>query len=186
MIARVIAPNKAIAAATLLAAGGFIASMLIEHVGLLVPCELCLIQRWSVFAGAIFLAVSLLSPTRWLTISGCAAAALATLASLAAAMRHVWLQTHPGEPLGCLPDIFGHTAAATPAPTPASDLAALANPLQALTPAPSACSAPQAVVFGFSLGDWSLVYAAILMSFVGLAFVLVVLANRREATRLDA
>jgi hypothetical protein len=41
-------------------------------------------------------------------------------------------------------------------------------------------------MLGFSLGDWSLAYAAILASFVGLAFVLVVLANRRAATRLKA
>ena len=99
-------------------------------------------------------------------------------------MRHVWLQTHPGEPLGCLPDLFGRSAAAAPAPN--SDLAALASPLQALTSTPSACSAPQAVMLGFSLGDWSLAYAVILASFVGLAFVLVVLANRRAAAWLKA
>jgi disulfide bond formation protein DsbB len=186
MTARVIAPRNTITAALLLAAAGFITSLLIEHVGLLVPCELCLIQRWSVFAAVLFLGVSLRSPGRWLSVSGCAGAALATLASLAAAVRHVWLQTHPGEPLGCLPDLFGRSAAAAPAPNPVSDLAALASPLQALTSTPSACSAPQAVMLGFSLGDWSLAYAAILASFVGLAFVLVVLANRRAATRLKA
>lgn len=186
MTARVIAPKNTIAAALLLAAAGFITSLLIEHVGLLVPCELCLIQRWSVFAAVLFLGVSWWSPGRWLGVSGCAGAALATLASLAAAVRHVWLQTHPGEPLGCLPDLFGRSAAAAPAPNPVSDLAALASPLQALTSTPSACSAPQAVMLGFSLGDWSLAYAVILASFVGLAFVLVVLANRRAGARLKA
>jgi disulfide bond formation protein DsbB len=186
MTARVIAPKNAIVAALLLAAAGFMTSLLIEHVGLLVPCELCLIQRWSVFAAVLFLGVSLRSPGRWLNVGGCTGAALATLASLAAAMRHVWLQTHPGEPLGCLPDLFGRRAAAPPAPNPVSDLAALASPLQALTSTSSACSAPQAVVLGLSLGDWSLAYAAILASFVGLAFVVVVLANRRAAARLKA
>jgi disulfide bond formation protein DsbB len=186
MTARIIEPKNAIAAALLLAGAGFITSMLIEHVGLLVPCELCLIQRWSVFAAALFLGVSLLSPGGWLGVSGCAGAALATLASLAAAMRHVWLQTHPGEPLGCLPDIFGRGAAPTPAPGPVSDLGALASPLQALTPTPSACSAPQAVIVGFSLGDWSLAYAAILASFVGLAVILVMRANRRGDAQLEA
>src|SRR5258708_24754042 len=181
-----VSPKNALVAAMLLAAAGFITSMLIEHVGLLVPCELCLIQRWSVFAAAVFLCVSLLSPARWLSVSGCAAAVLASSASLAAAMRHVWLQTHPGEPLGCLPDLFARSAAAAPAPTPASDLAALASPLQALAPAPSACSAPPAVVLGFSLGDCSLVFAAILASFVALPFVLLVLPYRRAAARLEA
>jgi disulfide bond formation protein DsbB len=181
MTARVFAPRNTIAAALLLAAAGFITSLLIEHVGLLVPCELCLIQRWSVFAAVLFLGLSLISAARWLRMSGCAGAVLATLASLAAAVRHVWLQTHPGEPLGCLPDFFGRAAAAAPTPKPVSDLAALASPLQALTSTPSACSAPQAVTFGFSLADWSLAYAAILASSVGLAFVLVVLANRRAA-----
>ncbi|HKN00762.1 MAG TPA: disulfide bond formation protein B [Candidatus Binataceae bacterium] len=133
MTARVIAPKNTIAAALLLAAAGFITSLLIEHVGLLVPCELCLIQRWSVFAAVLFLGVSLRSRGHWLSVSGCAGAALATLASLAAAVRHVWLQTHPGEPLGCLPDLFGRSAAAAPAPNPVSDLAALASPLQGLT-----------------------------------------------------
>lgn len=179
MTARVIAPKNTIAAALLLAAAGFITSLLIEHVGGLVPCELCLIQRWSVFAGALFLGVSLWLPRRWLSVSGCAGALLAVLVSLAAAVRHVWLQTHPGEPLGCLPDIFGRSAAAAPAPNPGSDLAALANPLQALSPALSACSVPQAVTLGFSLADWSLAYAAILALFVVLAFAVVVLANRR-------
>lgn len=80
-----------------LEAAGFITSLVIEHVGLLVPCELWLIQRWSVFAAVLFLGVSWCSPERWLGVVGCAAAALATLASLAAAVRHVWLQTHPGE-----------------------------------------------------------------------------------------
>jgi disulfide bond formation protein DsbB len=64
MTARVIAPKNTIAAALLLAAAGFITSLLIEHVGLLVPCELCLIQRWSVFAAVLFLGVSLRSPGR--------------------------------------------------------------------------------------------------------------------------
>jgi hypothetical protein len=41
-------------------------------------------------------------------------------------------------------------------------------------------------MLGFSLGDWSLAYAAILASIVGLAFVLVVLANRRAAALLKA
>src|SRR5260370_32622524 len=141
-----VSSKNALTAAMLLAAAGFITSMPIEHVGLLVTCELCLIQRWSVFAAALFLCVSLLSPARWLSVSGCAAAMLATSASLAAAMRHVWLQTHPGEPLGCLPDLFARRAAAAPAPPPASDLAALASPLPTLAPAPSALSAPQAVV----------------------------------------
>src|ERR1700735_5493993 len=159
MTTRVITPKHAIAAALLLAWAGFITSLLIEHVGLLVPCELCLIQRWS----------------------GCAGAMLAPFASLAAAARHVWLQTHPGEPLGCLPDFFGRSAAAVPAQKPVSDLAGRASPLQALTSTPSACSAPQAVTLGFSLADWSLAYAAILASLVVLTFVLVVLANRRIA-----
>ena len=188
MTTRVITPKNAIAAALLLAGAGFITSLLIEHVGLLVPCELCLIQRWSVFAAVLFLGVSLLSAARRLTVSGCAGAMLATLASLAAAARHVWLQTHPGEPLGCLPDFFGGGAASAPAPKPVSDLAAVASPLQALTSTPSACSAPQAVTLGFSLADWSLAYAAILASLVGLVFVLVVLANRRTAagSRLES
>ncbi|MFZ0889194.1 MAG: disulfide bond formation protein B, partial [Candidatus Binataceae bacterium] len=64
MSARVITPRNAIAAALLLAVAGFIGSELIERVGGLVPCELCIIQRWSVFGAALFLAVSLLSPTR--------------------------------------------------------------------------------------------------------------------------
>jgi|SRR5579862_1317191 len=181
MITRVITPRNAIAAALLLAGSGFIMSLLIEHVGLLVPCELCLIQRWSVFAAILFLGVTALSAARWISLSGCAGAMLAAFASLAAAARHVWLQTHPGEPLGCLPDFFGRGAAAAPAPKAISDLAGLASPLQALTSTPSACSAPQAVTLGFSLADWSLAYAAILASFVVLAFVLVVLANRRMA-----
>lgn len=181
MTTRVITPKNAIAAALLLAGAGFITSLLIEHIGLLVPCELCLIQRWSVFAAMLFLGVTALSATSWLRVSGCAGAMLATFASLAAAARHVWLQTHPGEPLGCLPDFFGRGAAAAPAPKPVSDLAGLASPLQALNSTPSACSAPQAVTLGFSLADWSLAYAAILASFVVLALVLVVLANRRMA-----
>jgi disulfide bond formation protein DsbB len=70
MTVRVVAPRNAIAAALLLAAAGFIMSLLIEHVGLLVPCEFCLIQRWSVFAAVLFLGVSLLSAARWLRVSG--------------------------------------------------------------------------------------------------------------------
>jgi disulfide bond formation protein DsbB len=181
MTARVALPKNVIAAALLLAAVGFIASLLIEHVGLLVPCELCLIQRWSVFAAVLFLGVALISTAGRLSVIGCAGAVLATLVSLAAAGRHVWLQTHPGEPLGCLPDFFGRGAAAATTAKPVSDLAALGSPLQALTSTPSACSAPQAVTLGFSLADWSLAYAAILASVVGLAIVLVVLANRRAA-----
>jgi hypothetical protein len=37
-----------------------------------------------------------------------------------------------------------------------------------------------------SLADWSLAYAVILVSIVGLAFAVVVLANRRAAARLEA
>src|SRR5215469_9710477 len=61
-----ITSKNATAAALLLAGGGFIMSLLIEYVGLLVPCELCLIQRWSVFAAMLFLGVTALSAVRWL------------------------------------------------------------------------------------------------------------------------
>jgi disulfide bond formation protein DsbB len=64
MTTRVITTKNAIAAALLLAGSGFIMSLLIEHVGLLVPCELCLIQRWSVFAAMLFLGVTALSAER--------------------------------------------------------------------------------------------------------------------------
>jgi disulfide bond formation protein DsbB len=180
MTARVLAKNT-IAGALLLAAAGFITSELIERVGGLAPCELCLIQRWSVFSAALFLGLALWPSRRWLSLSGCAVAALAALTSLAAALRHVWLQTHPGEPLACLPDIFGRSAAAVAAPNPTSDLAMLANPLQPLNPAPSACSAPQAVTLGFSLADWSLAYAVILALFVMMAVAAAARAKREPA-----
>lgn len=85
-----------------MAAVGFTTSLLIEHVALLVPCELCLIQRWSVFAVVLSLGVSLRAPGRWLSVTRRAGAAPA--ASLATAVRHVWLQTDPEEPFGCLPE----------------------------------------------------------------------------------
>jgi protein dithiol:quinone oxidoreductase len=183
MIGRLTTPKNAVAAALALAAVGFIASELIERVGGLVPCELCIIQRWSVFAAALFLGLSLWSPGRWLSVSGWTGASLATLTGLAAALRHVWLQTHPGEPLGCLPDIFGAKSAAA-ASAPSSELAMLANPFQSLNPAPSACSVPQAVTLGYTLADWSLVYAAILVSFVVIALAVGARANRRPASQL--
>jgi disulfide bond formation protein DsbB len=186
MTARVIAPKNAVAAALLVAAAGFIMSELIERVGGLAPCELCLIQRWTVFAAGLFLGLVLWSSRRWLIVSGCSLAALATLTSLAAALRHVWLQTHLGEPLGCLPDFFGRSAAAVAASTPPADLAGLANPLQPLNAASSACSAPQAVTLGFSLADWSLAYAAILALFVVTAVVVAARANRQPAAQLKA
>jgi disulfide bond formation protein DsbB len=186
MTSPVITPRNTIAAALLLSAAGFVASELIERVGGLVPCELCLIERWSVFAAAVFLGLCWVSSAPWLSVSGLAGTALATLVSLAAAMRHVWLQTHPGEPLGCLPDIFGHTAAAAPPPSPASDLVALANPLQSLSPAPSACSQPQAVTLGFTVADWGLAYAVILTLFVVGVFAVGIRARQRAAAQVRA
>jgi disulfide bond formation protein DsbB len=187
LASRLITPKSAIAAALLVAAIGFIVSELIERVYGLVPCELCLIQRWSVFGSALFLGLCWWVSQRWLWVSGFAATTLATLVGLAAAWRHVWLQTHPGEPLGCLPNLFGRSVnAAAAVPGPTSDLSALANPLQSLRPAPSACSVPQAGVLGFTVADWSLVHAVILVSLVVLAFVLAVHARPRTEANVSS
>jgi disulfide bond formation protein DsbB len=171
-----LSPKKALAAAILFALAGFSTSLLLQHVGRLQPCELCFIQRWSVFATALFLVACLFSARPWLAASGRLGASLAALAGLSVAWRHVWIQAHPEAAAGCLPDFLTHTDSATSIGL-APGIREITNPFQPLTPpAPvSACSVVEAVKFGFSLAQWALAYAIALTMLVAL----VVLVTRR-------
>ena len=140
----------------LLGAGLYL--QLVEH---MLPCPLCIIQRYE------FVAVGLLCLLGALLKDGASKAAslLATLAAIAGAGTagwHLWVQAHPGVSCGIDPL---ETALNT---IPSATL------LPLLFKADGLCATPYAPILGLSIPQWSLLW-----------FVLFVLVLVRAMTKRD-
>ena len=126
----------------LLGAGLYL--QLVEH---MLPCPLCIIQRYAfALVGLLCLLGTLLPRT-----SGKVAAALAALTALAGvgtAGWHLWVQAHPGVSCGIDP----LETALNTIPT--------ATLLPVLFKADGLCATPYAPILGLSIPQWSLLWFA--------------------------
>ena len=80
----------------LMCAGMMAYALYAEHVLYLMPCPLCVFQRMAVIAmGIIFLAAAIHDPRDWGRLVYAGLLAVATIAGITVAGRHVWLQNMP-------------------------------------------------------------------------------------------
>lgn len=129
----------------LLGAGLYL--QLVEH---MLPCPLCIIQRYAFALVGLLCLLGTLLPRA----SGKVAAALAALTALAGvgtAGWHLWVQAHPGVSCGIDP----LETALNTIPT--------ATLLPVLFKADGLCATPYAPILGLSIPQWSLLWFALFM-----------------------
>jgi disulfide bond formation protein DsbB len=147
------AASPRIFVALLLAASAAIvgAALLSQYVGGLVPCELCLYQRWPYYAAIVATAVALLSGGDRAMRGVILLCALLFAASTALAFYHVGVEQH----------WFAGPTACTGSVTGATSIEALKA--QLLARQPVNCDAPAWSLFGVSMAGWN-VLASLLIA----------------------
>ena len=134
-------------------------ALLFQFVGGLVPCELCLAERWPYYIGIpVTLAALCVGGRRPLTLGLIAVVLLLFLGSTALAFYHVGVEQH----------WFQGPTACTGGSGGAQTLDELRAQLMATQPV--RCDEPQWSLFGVSLAGWNLVASAALavLSFAAL------------------
>ncbi|MDH4134814.1 MAG: disulfide bond formation protein B [Gammaproteobacteria bacterium] len=99
-------PRQLYLAGFLASVGLMAAALVFQYVIGLVPCPLCIVQRWFVIAiGVVLLAAALHNPRAvGQRLYGLAVMVFALLGA-AVAGRHVWIEHQPPESLGCGADL---------------------------------------------------------------------------------
>jgi len=134
-------------------------ALLFQYVGGLVPCELCLTERWPYYIGIpVTLAALGVGGRRPITLGLIAIVLLLFIGSSALAFYHVGVEQH----------WFQGPTACTGGSGGAQTLEELRAQLMAQQPV--RCDEPQWTLFGVSLAGWNLVASAVLavLSFAAL------------------
>jgi len=154
--------SRLIAALILAASIGALASALVaEHVFGLLPCPLCVYQRWPYVATAALAALAMATAAR-----GHWPAAFVGLACVVFAGESALAFYHVGVEQGWFE---GLAACAGAGETPAT-LDALRQQLLE-GPPPPRCDEPAWTLFGVSMAGYNVIYAAVLAGFAGAAAV---------------
>jgi disulfide bond formation protein DsbB len=156
--------------ATLLAAsiavvGG---ALLFQYVGGLVPCELCLYERWPYYAAIVLSAAALAVGRRGLAAAVMGLCALFFLANVGLGFYHVGVEQH----------WFAGPTACTAPQMNATSIEALKA--QLLGQKPVRCDEVQWSLFGVSLAGWNLVASLALAAFCAAALRRLALVRRRS------
>jgi disulfide bond formation protein DsbB len=128
-------------------------ALLVQYVGGLQPCELCLYQRWPYYAAIVATGVALISSGERAMRAVIALCALLFAASTALAFYHVGVEQH----------WFAGPSACTGSATGASSIEALKA--QLLARQPVNCDEPAWRLFGISLAGWNLLASALITAF---------------------
>jgi disulfide bond formation protein DsbB len=128
-------------------------ALLLQYVGGLQPCELCLYQRWPYYAAIVATGVALISSGERAMGAVIALCALLFAASTALAFYHVGVEQH----------WFAGPSACTGSATGASSIEALKA--QLLARQPVNCDEPAWRLFGISLAGWNLLASALITAF---------------------
>ena len=135
-------------------------ALVLQHIKGQAPCPLCVLQRAGfLLVAVIALAAVIHRPPRRAAAGYFAALALAALAGLGVAIRHVWVLFHPK--FGCGIDLLEQFVNGLPT----------AKLLPWLFRASGECTAPHAPILGLQVPEWSLIwfclilFAAILFAF---------------------
>ena len=91
----------------LLCTGVILFGLYLQHGLGLVPCPMCIVQRYLVIATGIFALLVGLSNRPWLMRTGVGLSVLSALTGAGVAARQSWLQWYPPEFQSCGRDLFG-------------------------------------------------------------------------------
>lgn len=128
------------------------AALVLQHLKGEAPCPLCVLQRAGfVLVALIALAAAIHHPRRRGAAGYFAALALAALAGLGAALRHVWVLYHPK--FGCGIDVLEQIVNDLPT----------AKLLPWLFHASGECTARHAPMLGLQVPEWSLIWFSLLL-----------------------
>ncbi len=126
-------------------------AIVLQHLKGQAPCPLCVLQRAGyVLVALIALAAAIHQPRRRGAAGYGAALALAALAGLGVAIRHVWVLYHPK--FGCGIDVLEQFVNDLPT----------ARLLPWLFHASGECAAPHAPILGLQVPEWSLIWFSLL------------------------
>jgi len=130
----------------------------------MLPCPLCILQRYAFAAVAIIALLSLVMPSRlvWL---GAVLTSLAALAGAGVAIRHLWVKAHPG--ISCGID---------PLETSLNEIVT-ARWFPALFQADGLCTTEYEPILGMSIPSWALIWFVVF----ALLAALIVLTHRPRA-----
>ena len=152
----------ALAAVAMLAVGLYL-QLVLE----MLPCPLCILQRYAFAATAVICAITLLLPDALLR-AGAALASLASVTGAGIAIRHLWIKAHPT--ISCGID---------PLETSLNNVF-FANWFPALFQADGLCTTEYDPILGLSIPQWALVWFALF------AVTLAVIALRYRRAELSA
>jgi disulfide bond formation protein DsbB len=134
-------------------------ALYLQHVKLMLPCPLCVVQRYAFVAIGLFCLVGAIGNAPK------PAASLGLLAALSGggvAIRHIWIQAHPGVSCGIDPVETALNKMVT------------AEWLPSVFFANGECSTDYPAIIGLSIPQWALLWFVI----VSLAMILVLLRRR--------
>ncbi len=165
-------PRRVFAGFALLCFALLAEALVLQHLKGQAPCPLCVMQRagFSLF-GLIALAGAIHAPRRGGTVGYAAALALAALAGLGVAARHVWVLHHPK--FGCGIDVLEQYVNDLPT----------ARLLPWLFHASGECTTPHEPVLGLQVPEWSLIWFSLL--FLAAMFFFAKWVAAARAPRLD-
>jgi disulfide bond formation protein DsbB len=127
------------------------AALVLQHVKGQEPCPLCVMQRAGFLLFALIaLAAAIQHPRGRAAAAYAAALALAALAGLGIALRHVWVLFHPK--FGCGIDVLEEFVNNLPT----------AKLLPWLFHASGECTAPHEPLLGLQVPEWSLIWFSLL------------------------
>lgn len=132
----------------------------LQHVEGLVPCPMCIVQRYALMLMLVWSLLSAVSGAGWLLRLSGALAVLTALGGAFTAGRQSWLQWYPPEILACGRDFFGMIEA---------------FPLQRVIPmifkGSGDCTAIDWTFLGLSIANWSFLnFLALLVATVWLVW----------------
>ncbi len=142
-------------------------AMVLQHLKGQAPCPLCVMQRAGfVLVGLIALVAAIHQPQRRGAAAYCTALALAALAGLGVAIRHVWVLHHPK--FGCGIDALEQFVNDLPT----------ARLLPWLFHASGECTTPHTPILGLQVPEWSIIWFSLLF-LAALAFAVKCLSAAR-------
>ena len=145
-------PRRMFAALALVPLALLSEALVLQHVMGQSPCPLCVLQRAGFLLFALIaLAGALRQPQGRAAARYFAALALAALAGLGVAIRHVWVLFHPK--FGCGIDVVEQFVNGLPT----------ATLLPWLLRASGECAAPHDPILGLRVPEWSLVWFSLLL-----------------------
>ena len=144
-------PRRVFAAFTLIPLALVAEALILQHLKGQAPCPLCVVQRAGfLLIALIALAAAIHQPGRRGATGYFAALALAALAGLGVAIRHVWVLYHPK--FGCGIDVLEQFVNELPT----------ASLLPWLFHASGECTAPHEPILGLQVPEWALIWFALL------------------------